>query len=509
MMIATQSYPPLIADLDRQLVQELASRLECDVALHTDIPSGCAAASTDARNGLTAAYVDWRHDPVTVALPLPTGKVAVWQVDSQDAQGTVNHALTILELQQSREEMHQLNAETEALATQVADDFEGLSLIQSLAASLELPSQRSGLPNSVLRFLRPLAEGVGACSVAAVLLDDDGDHMDEPVWSGEVLTSHRSLYALIQAHREEAQRHTVVRNDRKQSPTQVIATTLHEFMLVQCRSEGRLHGWLVACNRVDDQHKNAPWAQLGFSTVQASLLETAANQMAAQLHNMHLLRQREGLFTEMVRALVNAVEARDPYTCGHSERVALFAKCLASASGESSAVCERIYLTGLLHDVGKIAIPDDVLGKPGQLNDEERAIIETHPDAGWRMLHELEALRDVLPGVLYHHERYDGKGYPDGLAGEVIPMDGRILAVCDAFDAMTSDRPYRSGMSTANAAEILSDGAGKYWDPHLIDLFIENLDAIEAIRRQHRPRPQTIRRASADGRPAYQPDSNG
>ena len=182
-------------------------------------------------------------------------------------------------------------------------------------------------------------------------------------------------------------------------------------------------------------------------------METATNQLAAQLHNVRLLRQKEELFTDVIRALVNAVEARDPYTCGHSERVASFARCLALVSGQPAGAHERVYLTGLLHDVGKIAIPDGVLQKPGKLNDEERAIIETHTDAGWRILHELDALRDVLPGVLYHHEHYDGNGYPDGLVGENIPIDGRILAVCDAFDAMTSDRPYRNGMPVEKALD--------------------------------------------------------
>ncbi len=198
----------------------------------------------------------------------------------------------------------------------------------------------------------------------------------------------------------------VVRNTTNESEQTIAAESLNEFVMVQCRSEGRLHGWLIACNRADDADQDVPWAQLGFTTVQASLLETATNQLAAQLHNMRLLRQKEELFTDVVRALVNAVEARDPYTCGHSERVAQFARCLAACSGEPLAVCERIYLTGLLHDVGKIAIPDGVLQKPGRLDEDERAIIETHTEAGWRILHELEALREVLPGVLFHHEQF-------------------------------------------------------------------------------------------------------
>lgn len=246
-------------------------------------------------------------------------------------------------------------------------------------------------------------------------------------------------------------------------------------------------------------------AQVGFTTVQASLIETTTNQLAAYLHNLRLLRQKEELFTDVVRALVNAVDARDPYTCGHSERVALFAKCLATVSGQSAETCERIYLSGLLHDVGKIAVPDHVLQKPSKLDPEERAIIETHPESGWRILHQLDALRDVLIGVLYHHENVDGSGYPDKLAGENIPIDGRILAVCDAFDAMTSNRPYRQGMSVEKASEILRGGAGTFWDAKLVDDFLNNIDKFNAIRLCHQPRAQAVRQAPVDGLPMLSP----
>uniref|UniRef100_UPI003563A9CD HD-GYP domain-containing protein n=1 Tax=Stieleria sp. TaxID=2795976 RepID=UPI003563A9CD len=167
----------------------------------------------------------------------------------------------------------------------------------------------------------------------------------------------------------------------------------------------------------------------------------------------------------------------------------------------TSVECERIYLTGLLHDVGKIAIPDGVLQKPNRLNDEERAIIETHTDSGWRILQELDALQDILPGVLYHHEHWNGEGYPDQLAGENIPIDGRILAVCDAFDAMTSDRPYRKGMSIDRAVTILNDGAGTFWDPNLIQVFHRYIDEIDEIRINHQPRQPATRPAPVDGRP--------
>ena len=435
-----------------------------------------------------------------VALSLSDHTVAAWTTNRALGYASLRHARTVVDLLQASLDRDQLQSETDALATQVVNDFEELALIRSLASAMELPSSGIDLRALCQRTLVPLAEGIGAVSIAAVFLNDD-DSTKQILWSGKEQTDDGKLLELIADHGRESSVQPVVRNQGSSLEQIIQADHLREYILVQCRSEGRLHGWLVACNRTDDATEDVPWAQRGFTTVQASLLDTATNQLAAQIHNARLLRQKEDLFTDVVRALVNAVEARDPYTCGHSERVASFARHLAGAIGESQASCERVYLTGLLHDIGKIAIPDGVLQKPGCLDDDERAIIETHTDAGWRILQELDALREVLPGVLYHHEHFSGKGYPDGLEGENIPLDGRLLAVCDAFDAMTSDRPYRKGMSIAKAIEILQNGSGDYWDPRLIEAFCKNIDPIEQIRRDHKPREHASRPLPVDGQP--------
>lgn len=485
--------------LDQTLVDILSAQLHCQVALIDDGDQSPNAAVAKARTTPGKAAIG--DDPTgycIVALQLPAGGVATWLCDPVFAAQSAALGETTLKLQSVMNERNQLQAEADALAAQVVDDFEELSLIRSLASAMELPSNGIDASELALKSLRPLARGVGARSMAAVFVSEDGE-MGLPCWSGSIITTSETLHQLIREHRDAATTQPVVSNHANYPGRPGSDQPLNEFMLVQCRSEGRLHGWLVACNRAEDGSQEIPWSQLGFTTVEASLLATAANQLAAQLHNMRLLKQKEELFTDVVRALVNAVEARDPYTCGHSERVAQFGRCLAEALGESPIGCERVYLTGLLHDVGKIAIPDDVLQKPGHLDQDERAIIETHTEAGWRILHELDALRDVLSGVLYHHETYDGNGYPDGLAGEEIPLDGRILAVCDAFDAMTSDRPYRDGMPVEKAVEILKEGSGRYWDPKLIEVFLQNIEKIKRIRQKHRPRRQAKRSTGAGG----------
>lgn len=166
------------------------------------------------------------------------------------------------------------------------------------------------------------------------------------------------------------------------------------------------------------------------------------------------------------------VEARDPYTGGHLWRVSQFSRRLAEAAGLPEGDVARIALGGFLHDLGKIGVPDAILNKPGPLDDAEYAVIRTHPEAGSRVLagHPLAGL--VRAAVLGHHERPDGEGYPRRLAGESIALDARIVGVCDAFDAMTSTRPYRRGMPVPAALAIIDDGLGRQFDAALGTTFV-------------------------------------
>ncbi|WP_436716465.1 HD-GYP domain-containing protein [Roseiconus lacunae] len=485
-----------LRQLDQSMAARLAEQIELSIRIAADDDDTTLIVQAKSQPG--KVQLETRGEQVRSALALPQGSVAVWECESGHAKRIANHAAAVLQLAITKHENNQLLSEVQSLTNQVMQDFEELSLIRTLASSLELPQSTNDIDTFVVSSLLPLVSGVGAESIAAVLTDDN--QMRAPLWTGKKLLSNEATWNLIERLRDEAASRPVVRNhDIGCDPD--CDDLVHEIMLVECASEARKHGWILSCNRMRDEKDDLPWAQLGFTTVQASLMETVTNQLASQLNNIRLLRQKEELFTDVIRALVNAVEARDPYTCGHSERVASFARLIAAKIGFSPSECERIYLTGLLHDVGKIAIPDGVLQKPNSLNPEEREIIETHTDFGWRILHELEALQDILPGVLYHHEHWDGGGYPDRLVGENIPIDGRVLAVCDAFDAMTSDRPYRRGMSVEKAIGILQGGAGQFWDPHLVNVFAQHLDEIDHVRRSHRPRVPITRPAPIDGQP--------
>lgn len=174
-----------------------------------------------------------------------------------------------------------------------------------------------------------------------------------------------------------------------------------------------------------------------------------------------------------VRALAEAVDAKDEYTRGHSQRVAEYARKLAHAAGHDEGFVELVYVTGTLHDVGKIGVPDEILKKTGKLTDAEFAMVKLHPELGERIVSQIPQLKETLAGIRNHHERWDGRGYPDGLAGEQIPILARILAVADTFDAMTSDRPYRPGMPIGRALDEIERGAGTQFDPEYAIRFVE------------------------------------
>jgi putative nucleotidyltransferase with HDIG domain len=175
----------------------------------------------------------------------------------------------------------------------------------------------------------------------------------------------------------------------------------------------------------------------------------------------------------MLRMLTGAIEARDPYTRGHSSRVTELAEAVARRLGWTEERIESLRLGGPLHDIGKLAVSHEVLHKEGRLDDKELAEIREHPKTGAKLLLRVAALRAAIPYVLYHHERWDGTGYPSGKAGEEIPLEARLLAVADAFDAMTSDRPYRRALSQAEALAEVERCAGTQFDPRIAQVFLE------------------------------------
>ena len=202
--------------------------------------------------------------------------------------------------------------------------------------------------------------------------------------------------------------------------------------------------------------------------------ETGINfedELVKKINNIDILNHNN--LMEMVTSLAGAIDAKDPYTKGHSTSVSRYSEALARAVNLPEAEVERIKIGAMLHDIGKIGIPESVLKKPGKLTDEEWEIMKQHPTIGAeKVLAPNEALREFIPIVKHHHERLDGKGYPDKLSGEQIPLEARIVSVADAYHALVSDRPYRKGMPIEKACAILQEGAGVQWDSDLVRTFI-------------------------------------
>ncbi len=209
-----------------------------------------------------------------------------------------------------------------------------------------------------------------------------------------------------------------------------------------------------------------------FSADELSLASRFANVAALSISKAGLHSELRLLFVHSIRALANAIDARDPYTSGHSERVTRFSVLIAENLGFSPEQLEELRYASLLHDIGKIRIRDAILHKPGKLTDDEFEEMKRHPEYGVEIMQPVRAFQTILPYMLHHHERYDGRGYPAGLSGAGIPLQARIMCVADCFDAMTSDRPYRSGMPVEAAVGELQKWRGSQFDPDATDVFL-------------------------------------
>jgi putative two-component system response regulator len=181
---------------------------------------------------------------------------------------------------------------------------------------------------------------------------------------------------------------------------------------------------------------------------------------------------------QVIFALAAAVEAKDPYTEAHTQRVADAARAIGVRLGLPARDLDSLYRGGLIHDIGKIGVPDAILLKPGPLNHEEEVAMHLHPLIGENIVAPLRTGAALLPIIRNHHEHFDGTGYPDRLAGSNIPRLARVVAVCDAFDALINDRPYRAAKSVEEAVATLLAGAGTQWDPEVVEVFVRDLPAV-------------------------------
>jgi HD-GYP domain-containing protein (c-di-GMP phosphodiesterase class II) len=239
------------------------------------------------------------------------------------------------------------------------------------------------------------------------------------------------------------------------------------FLVVKMHHQDNFCGWLGLVS-LDSKEI--------FRRSELRLMSSMAEQLAMVIANTDMYDDLEVFVINVVKSLVYAIEAKDEYTRGHSERVNRYAMLMATRLRLDEKQKKVLHWASMLHDIGKIGIPEIILTKPGALTNAEYSFIKSHSKMGCDILKPLEQLSRSLPGVLHHHERYDGQGYPQGLKGEDIPILGRIIAVADTFDAITSSRAYRPAKTAREALEIIENVAGTQLDPDLVEVFKEVLE---------------------------------
>lgn len=238
------------------------------------------------------------------------------------------------------------------------------------------------------------------------------------------------------------------------------------LLVVPLRSGNEVLGAAVFCRPAADP----------FQTGDQSMAETVMGQVAHMAHRVRLFNDLQQMSIDVVRALVQAIDAKDNYTSGHSERVASWSVLIGQELNLNEEDLQNLAWASRLHDVGKIGIRDDVLGKPGRLTDEEFDHIKQHPVISYEVLKQIHRLAPILGGVRHHHEAWNGSGYPDALAGEEIPQTARIIQMADVFDALTSSRSYRKAFTLENALRIMRDESGTRLDPNMVEVFCRVVD---------------------------------
>ncbi|MEX0726532.1 MAG: HD domain-containing phosphohydrolase, partial [Planctomycetaceae bacterium] len=391
--------------------------------------------------------------------------MAVGLVEGTDWSMIGRLADTASRLLTERRQNRSSTAEIDYYIRQVNDDFEELAWLRNLAHHLEYTEVDQSLASVTDKVLPSLQQLINTESLVFFPVDSRDQRHHAPPECGDPLIYGKQdvnvddCRKIIERYHQQSIARPVVYNKSFDNPYVSHAYDLASFALVRVAKSKYSVGFLLALNKIPSRHyqydhpeaeevsagerpSNRKYcgSEYAFGTIEVGLMQEAGILLAIHDRNRFLFKEQEGLVVGIIRAMVNAIDAKDPYTCGHSDRVALMAKRLTRQMEFDSLFCERIYMTGLLHDVGKIGIPDTVLQKPGRLTDEEFDIIKQHPVIGYHILKHLKPLSYVLPGVLHHHESFDGNGYPGKLVGENIPLEGRILAVVDAYDAMTSNR---------------------------------------------------------------------
>ncbi|MCA9075621.1 MAG: HD-GYP domain-containing protein [Planctomycetaceae bacterium] len=433
-------------------------------------------AGTAERRGFALSSCDERHTTTVVRVPgIPaTQMLAVGVVPTKQTSMLERLVSTTLQLALHQSHLHEKSNELNSCLEQLTYDMEEQTWLRMLAEQMRLCDVRVTVKSVAVEVLTSLQGLIYAESVA--LFRSGSSPADNHVtWVGPQLVNDQFWRRWLWEEEGTTSPLPKIANGGRVEPP-FRASGVNSIVAVPLTSSGRVSGWLVAVNRLTQEagaYNGFAASEMEFGTVEASLMAAAATLIATHSHNVDLLHEQEALVLGVIRSMSRAIDARDPYTRGHSDRVGWYAQLIAEQMGLPTEQRDRIYICGLLHDVGKIGVPDHILLKPDRLTDAQFDMIKQHPQTGYDIVKNLKQFDDLLPGILHHHEAIDGSGYPRGLMGEEIPLQARILAVADSFDAMTSDRPYRNGMSDVKAFGILREQSGIQWDAGVVRAFLQ------------------------------------
>ncbi len=398
---------------------------------------------------------------------------ATWaQQQPITAPRTAQHLLQMaLRCLKQQAQLDQIGTEVDQLCEQLCHTYEEISLLYRLTNNLALNRSEQELAATAVQWVGQILPAQGL----AIFMPQ---RMARSPTSGGLWTygpfplSSQEVETLLEYLGLGFQHAPCVLNHPQEQFPQWPFPEVHELIVVPVYESERFFGWMIAVNHLYGGE---------FGSAEVDLLQSISTILGIHHSNTLYYHEQGELLTGIVRSLSSAIDAKDPYTRGHSDRVARVAVRLARQLGCDARTVDTIYLAGLLHDVGKIGIDDRILRKPGRLTPEEFEHIKQHTIIGYEILRGIKQLCHVLPVVLHHHEAWDGSGYPHGLAGECIPYLARVVAVADAFDAMGSDRPYRKGMSDEKLDAVIRQGAGKQWDPKVVEAFFACRNEIRRV----------------------------
>ena len=439
-----------------------------------DSSLGVLGQFTESLNGQTNRICHFGDDDQCLALQIRNADndVATVIVDiGESDQSTLKYIEPLLGLfAENFVSTLKANQQLETVSGELAQTYEELMLLYNMSTNMKVTQSNSAYLQIACDQLTKLVNVEGL----AIFLDKDVDEQSQLVLTAgcgmvEIDSTTAGMLQMYLANEMKAGKSALL-DSKVDSPLKHdLPETVESIIVVPLNSSDKMIGMMVATNIV---------GKSDFDSIEVKIFNSVANQCAVFVENHRLFGDLKELFVGSLKALTNSIDAKDQYTRGHSERVAFISRWIAERYSEKTPISEdeinRIYLAGLLHDIGKIGVKENVLCKKTSLTKEDIEHIRSHPKIGASILADIKQMKEVIPGVLYHHEHTDGKGYPAGLVGDKIPRIAKIINLADAFDAMTSKRVYREAMTIEKALLQIKNNLGTQFDDEIGNLFINS-----------------------------------